>query len=760
MYNSHHLFTLSKRKKIIGFLVLSFLLILTALFSRFIPKSISKPAYVADSLIIKYSDEFVPDTFLSEDKKKKLASIFLEIGVVSEEKMFQTDDAFLKNYYLFKLKPQTNVLKAKAILDKHKEIGISQPDYFASIQKIPNDPLYQQLQWGMRKIHMEEAWDITDGSNSLMIGVVDTGVDYNHEDLPSARIVKGKDYISCDQFSDTGGCIAGKTKTCPKINFGYCDDDPLDDNGHGTHVSGTIGALTNNAVGTAGVNWNAKLFAVKVLNAEGSGPDSLIAQGIKDAVDAGVKILNLSFTSDSSASCAQQPVYQDAIHYASQRGVIVISAAGNKNDLATYPPASCDGVISVGATDQDDSRGNFSNFGTRIDIAAPGVGIVSTKSRVCDTTTICRMESMVDGNYVILKGTSMAAPHVSAVAALLLSAKSDLTPSQVADCIKNGGDSITTDRPIGKRLNALKALQLCTSSGANPTPVVSSTIPVFFARLGSTQAVTTLSLNPSSSASLDVYIDLKTTNSNGFDIVIKTQGAMTITQLVEGADALKFNSKVFNEISDSGHTLRYTKVNTDTEVAITGLLRIGTVTFAASQNSGSGTIDFSKVTITSATSNTSLPVTAFPVSYTVLEGANITPSPTTGPAVTPKPSCFMLVVNPTTVKVGQPLDVSLQECLTPIPTPQPPSSSPKRTIIIPGWLRPLIPPLPPFLPFIIEFDDSIPSPFGSLFSPTLAATPTPCGNEGKNNENKDEKDPSGGKQASVSHEEDDNNNPC
>lgn len=467
-----------------GAIVLALALILLIpiavfLLSRFekIPQPAGEGPYVADEILIKYSLGYAPDEIGDETKKKEIADAFEKAGVISQRKVFKSDDNVLKQYYLLKLKKGSNVKKVQELLNA-TNIGTSNPNHISKAVTIPNDSLYANNMYGLKKIQMEKAWDITKGSNNVIVAVLDTGIDYNHEDMPKADIINGPDYITCNHYTnDNYDCATGFVKQCPQLAQGYCDDDPMDDFGHGSHVAGTIHATTNNSLGVAGVNWNVKLMSIKVLNSEGSGPESASGDAIRYAADHGAKVINMSLA--STVSCQGSPkhpwatIYQDAIDYATSKGVTVVVAAANDNtDASGYAPASCNNVVTVGATDQNDKRASFSNYGSYVDLAAPGVQILSVKAAQC---SICN--STLNGKYAYLQGTSMATPHVAGVAALLLSVNPALTPLQIEDCLKRNGDPISTDQAIGKRLNAFESLKACGGTVPTPTaiPIITST---------------------------------------------------------------------------------------------------------------------------------------------------------------------------------------------------------------------------------------------------------------------------------------------
>ncbi|MCW2950001.1 MAG: peptidase, partial [Thermoleophilia bacterium] len=235
----------------------------------------------------------------------------------------------------------------------------------------PSDTLLGS-QWGLATIGAPAAWDLARGTG-VTIAVVDTGVDYTHPDL-SGHIDLGRDFVDRDE-------------------------DPMDVQGHGTHVAGTAAGTADDGFGVAGVAPNARILAVRVLDKDGSGNYSTVASGIVYAADRGAKVINLSL-GGTEASVA----LEEAINYATTRGAIVTCATGNESIANIGYPARYEGCTSVGATDDSDSVAKFSNTGTGIDFTAPGVQILS---------------STIGGGHEAWDGTSMATPFVSGTAALL-----------------------------------------------------------------------------------------------------------------------------------------------------------------------------------------------------------------------------------------------------------------------------------------------------------------------------------------------------
>lgn len=282
----------------------------------------------------------------------------------------------------------------------------------------PNDALFGEYQWNLPIIETLKGWTIEKGSADVPIAVVDTGVDLGHPDL-AARLGKG-------------------------INIIREGSDPQDDVGHGTHVAGIISAMVNNQEGVAGMTWNNPVMPVKVLDASGSGSTYDVAMGIIWAADNGAKVINLSL-----GNYADAQFLHDAIRYAYDKDVVLVAASGNDNTEQPGYPAAYPEVLAVAATDANRNKASFSNYGDYIDVAAPGVGIASTYP---------------DNQYAALSGTSMASPHVAALAALIRSVNPALTNKEVMDILRQSAEDIG---PPGKdiyfgygQIDVRRALQM------------------------------------------------------------------------------------------------------------------------------------------------------------------------------------------------------------------------------------------------------------------------------------------------------------
>jgi subtilisin family serine protease len=341
-------------------------------------------------------------------------------------------------------------------------VEYAEPNYIVHALQNPDDPYFPQ-QWSLHNtgqtggasgadIHALQAWDITKGSSNVVISVIDSGMDYTHPDLTAQVWTAANSY----SVTDTQGAVVN----CPSGSHGFdavngtCT--PMDDLGHGTHVSGIIGASTNNNVGIAGISWNLQILPCKFLDAQGSGTtaDAITCLDFVNSLkDSG---LNIVATNNSWGGPAFSQALQDAISANQQSGILFVAAAGNSfedNDLTpTYPADyALPNIISVASSTATDQFSSFSNVGRRTTyITAPGEQILSTTP---------------NNTYAVLSGTSMAAPHVTGVAALLAAQDSSRDWRAIKNLLLAGGDNIAalSSTVTGKRLNAAGALS-CSNS--------------------------------------------------------------------------------------------------------------------------------------------------------------------------------------------------------------------------------------------------------------------------------------------------------
>jgi serine protease len=356
-------------------------------------------------------------------------------------------------------------------------VEYAEPNYIVYAIATPNDVSFPSL-WGLLNngqatpsagtagadIDVTRAWNITTGSASNVVGVVDTGVDYNHPDLA------GNIWSAPASFTVN---IGGLNITCPAGSHGFnaltnsCD--PKDDNNHGTHVSGTIGARGNNGTGVTGINWTASIMGLKFLSASGSGSTTGAINAIDFAIQAKQRFgaaADVRVLSNSWGGGGFSQSLLNKINQANGNRMLFVAAAGNansNNDSVAFYPANYNApnVVSVAATDNKDLRASFSNFGANtVHLGAPGVSILSTT---------------MNNGFAFFNGTSMATPHVSGVAALVLSA-CWMETATLKSLLLGTVDAVASMSGItvtGGRLNASKALVACTSP-ASPTNLIAS----------------------------------------------------------------------------------------------------------------------------------------------------------------------------------------------------------------------------------------------------------------------------------------------
>ena len=356
--------------------------------------------------------------------------------------------------------PPRMLASTKQQLENNPGVALVEYDFQVTVQLTPNDPLLNNL-WGMNNIGQTggttdadidapEAWDVKTNSD-VVVAVIDTGIDYSHEDL-AANMWTNPGEIPGNGTDDDGN---GYVDDVYGYDFYNNDGDPFDDHGHGTHVAGTIGAAGNNSIGVAGVNWQSKIMAVKFLGAGGFGSTSGAILSVQYATQMGARVMNNSWGGGGFSQALE-----DAISAANDAGALFVAAAGNygrNNDIYPFYPATYDipNVVSVAATDHNDNRSSFSNYGaTTVDLAAPGTAIFSTSP-----TGSCYLCS--PSGYLYLNGTSMATPHVSGAAALIWAVNPTLSVAEVKDQLMNNVDSIPALDGLmisGGRLNLARAL--------------------------------------------------------------------------------------------------------------------------------------------------------------------------------------------------------------------------------------------------------------------------------------------------------------
>ena len=382
----------------------------------------------------------------------------------------RTANLAVKGLELVDPKPGVSVHEAVSDLERMDGVLYAEPDHAIHQTAVPDDPGFAD-EWGLGVIRAPEAWDVTTGSPGVTVAVVDTGMDASGPDLaPNLYTNPGESGAGRETngIDDDGD---GRIDDVHGWDFVDGDNQPEDDNGHGTHVAGTIAARGNDGNGVAGVSWSTSLMPLRVLDAGGSGYVSDAVTAYSFAARSGARIVNASL-GGSSYSHAEH----DAIA-AAPNTLFVVAAGNDSQDNDSSPDYPCDydlhNIVCVAATDQDDALASFSNYGvTNVDLAAPGVDIVS---------------AWPGNQYALLSGTSMATPHVSGAAALVLAHSPDLTTAGVRAALLGSVarlPSLAGKVATGGRLDVAAALsapaptpQPAPQPAAAPPTVVTPTAP-------------------------------------------------------------------------------------------------------------------------------------------------------------------------------------------------------------------------------------------------------------------------------------------
>jgi len=404
-----------------------------------IQNSIINAEYVEDEILVKFNDGV---------SRNAVEQINSEIG--AEIVKYYPEI----NVYRLRLNSGLSVTDAVQSYSQDSHTLYAEPNYIAEAFVMPNDPKFTQL-YGLNNtgqtggaadadVDAPEAWNYFTGSKNITIAVIDTGVDYNHPDL-AANIWVNPNEIAGNGIDDDGN---GYIDDVHGYDFCNNDSDPMDDHSHGTHCSGTIGAVGNNGIGVTGINWTTQIMALKFLSSSGSGSYADAVKAIIYSANMGVRI-----SSNSWGGSGYSQALKDAIEYAGSKGELFVAAAGNSgadSDVSPLYPAAynCPNIISVAATDCNDNLAYFSNYGSiSVDLGAPGVSILST---------------VPNNSYAVYSGTSMATPHVSGAAGLILSQNPSFTYSQVKQRLLDTADpipSLSGKTVTGGRLNIYNAIQ-------------------------------------------------------------------------------------------------------------------------------------------------------------------------------------------------------------------------------------------------------------------------------------------------------------
>ena len=339
-----------------------------------------KPEFVPGEVVVKFRQSIIAG----------LTSGIVTTGIASVDelnKRFEAKGAerVFANIYRLTLPKDVDVLSVAREYEADPNVEYTEPNFICHSFFVPDDPNYT-LQWAHQKIESEYAWNVTIGDPSILVAVIDSGIDYNHSDLVDNYVALGYDWVNND-------------------------NDTMDDFGHGTHCAGIIAATINNNKGIVGLA-QVRIMAEKFLDSIGRGLASDAVNAIIHAVDQGADILSNSW----GGAWLRSKLIHDAVEYAHDNGVLVVAAAGNEASSVKNYPAAYDEVVAVTATDQSDSPASFTSYGNWVDVAAPGVDIYST---------------VLNNRYENMNGTSMACPHAAGVAALIWSEFPNLTPDEV-----------------------------------------------------------------------------------------------------------------------------------------------------------------------------------------------------------------------------------------------------------------------------------------------------------------------------------------
>jgi len=422
-----------------------------AAFSLFLAAALSPSAAAAaprdatDQIIVKFRSE--SGTRVSSVKASRMAALSAISGKSLSHKRIMSGGA-----HVLKLPSRSDIADVEAAarrISADPDVEYAVPDRIAQPTAVPNDPSYAN-QWHYKAdtdeiggADLPGAWDITTGGANVVVAVIDTGL-RPHADISPARILPGYDMITDLSMANDGG--ARDADPADPGNWVAADEcyagsAAKNSDWHGTHVTGTIGAATDNGLGAAGINWNSKILPVRVLGKCG-GYSSDIIDGIRWAAGLPVsgvpnnanpaRIINMSLGGDGACPAPYQAAIDDAV----AAGAAVIVAAGNSDmDASEVSPASCANVITVAATDRTGGRAFYSNFGVAVDIAAPGGETSPTLGDGVLSTLNTGIQGPLADTYAYYQGTSMAAPHVAGIASLLISARPGLTPAQITSIL-------------------------------------------------------------------------------------------------------------------------------------------------------------------------------------------------------------------------------------------------------------------------------------------------------------------------------------
>jgi subtilisin family serine protease/methionine-rich copper-binding protein CopC len=449
------------RKNKIGSLILSLALSNMLIFSQIPVKAVEEVKQTKEETVAAKTFEYAEDTIIVKFKKgiseKEKDSVKKDLGLSTEKKFSLTESELIKT------KDKDSVSSILDKLKKNPNILYAEPDYIVKKAAVVNDPSFGEL-WGFDNtadldLDIPEAWDITTGSAEVVVAVIDEGIDINHPDI-AQNIWTNPGEIAGDGIDNDANGYIDDVNGWDFFNYDKTLYDSNDGDEHGTHVAGTIAAVSDNGLGVAGVAPKVKIMPLKILGPNG-GYTSDAIEAVQYAQKMGVRVANNSW-----GGGVESAALRDAIN--SFNGVFVASAGNNSknNDIdASYPSSyDCNNILSVAAVDNQGNLAYFSNYGAAsVDIGAPGVGILSLKP---------------GSAYQYMNGTSMAAPHVTGVASLVLSLHPTLSPAEVCSIIRQTAvplEPLNGKIGTGGMVNAYNSVSLI-PEGA---PYILSTDPVY-----------------------------------------------------------------------------------------------------------------------------------------------------------------------------------------------------------------------------------------------------------------------------------------
>ncbi len=404
-----------------------------------------QPAFIRGEVVVRYHKD------LSEDAEQEVLSRH-QLSRIAQFAALRVDHVGIDD--------GVDVMDKIRELEQDPDVLYAEPNFLYFPTDLPND--WNAKLWGLHNdgtygstdadIDAREAWNVSTGSSSIVVAVTDTGVDWDHPDLED-NIWVNPGEINGNGVDDDHN---GYTDDIIGWDFASGDNNPNDDDGHGSHVAGVVGATGNNGKGVVGVNWDVSIMPVRVMGPYGASTTACM-RGIQYAVDNGAHVINASWGGPGSS----QAIY-DAISYANDHGVLFVTASGNEgrnsDGMSNYPNNyNLPNIVSVGATNVNDRMANFSNYGaTTVDLCAPGEGIYSTYR---------------NGGYAWEDGTSMASPFVAGAAALALSVDPNLGAGELKSLLMDTGDPVSDLQGYtvsGRRLNVYTLLNVLVGNGNQP----------------------------------------------------------------------------------------------------------------------------------------------------------------------------------------------------------------------------------------------------------------------------------------------------